>query len=282
MEQFFQIKKTKIEVGLKREYRFFQISDMHMACKDEQSSLTDIEDNARFHREWGKMKYEFAEKANEFCDERYDMEPSTIFEMLANRALEFKADALILSGDIFDRVTESNLRYIKNFINKFSIPVIYCLGNHAYSNEKGEHLNQYERFKGIVDNPEFDSFDFGEFDIVTVDNGTKRITDKQIESLKEKLSQNKKILLVLHAPLNMGEFKESLGTKISPYFLQGVTGDCENAFKFNEIIEQNDDKVIAVLTGHIHFFAEGHITDNVVQYTTSSGLIAAGREIIIK
>ena len=89
-------------------------------------------------------------------------------------------------------------------------------------------------------------------------------------------------MLVVHAPLNIGEFGEGLSKKLSPYFLQGVEGDPENAFKFNEIVKNNDDKIIAVLAGHIHCFYEGKATEKLWQMTTSSGLIGAGREIIIK
>ncbi|MBE6674135.1 MAG: hypothetical protein E7596_03400 [Ruminococcaceae bacterium] len=282
MDNFLQVKRTVIDLGTEKEYRFFQISDMHMACLDEESSQTDINDHKRFHKQWDSLKRDFAKDAGELCDERYDVEPNIIFEKLAKHALDIKADALILSGDIFDRVTESNLRYMKKFMGDYPLPVIYCPGNHAWINEAGEHLNQYERFNGIIKNPAIDSFDFGELEIVTVDNGTKQITNEQIRFLKDKLSGDKKIALVVHAPLNLGEFGERLAEKMSPYFLLGVNGDCENAFLFNRLVKENDDKIICVLAGHIHAFYEGNVTENLKQYTTSSGLIGAGREIIIK
>ena len=39
---------------------------------------------------------------------------------------------------------------------------------------------------------------------------------------------------------------------------------------------------LAVLAGHIHMNYEEKITEKLMQYTASSGLIGAGREIIIK
>ncbi len=281
MDSLLQIRRTVIEIGLKKEYKLFQISDMHMACLDEKSSQADINDHKRFHEQWDNLKRIFAKDAGELCDERYDVEPCLIFERLAKHAIDLKADALILSGDIFDRVSESNLRYMKKFIESYPLPIIYCLGNHGWINEFGEHVNQYERFKGIIRNPEIDSFDFGEFQIVTVDNGTKHITNDQIRFLRDRLSEGKKIILVVHAPLNLGEFGESLAKKMSPYFLLGVNGDCENAFLFNRLVKENDDKIICILTGHVHAFYEGNVTECLKQYTTSSGLIGAGREIII-
>ena len=282
MEEFLQIRKTKLYEGYEKEYRFLQISDIHMATVDNKSSQIDIEENNRVHKQWGTLKAEFAKKAGELCDERYDLEPNILLESLIDYALDFEMDAIIFSGDIMDRVSETNIRYIKNLIKEIPLRIIYCPGNHEHMNENGEYINQYDRLKDIIKNPDFAVYPLDDFDIVAIDNGRKVITDNQLAAFEEKLKEDRKIMLVLHAPLNLGEFGEELSGKISPYFLQGVSGDCENAFKFNKLVCENDDKIIAVLAGHIHFFAEGKITDKLTQYTTSSGLIGAGREIVIK
>ena len=118
MDDLLQIKRTEIIAGMNKEYVFFQISDIHMAVVDTESSQLDISDNIRFHKQWDSLKYKFADDAKEFCDERYDIEANELFEKLAEYALEINSDALILSGDIMDRVTESNLRYLKQFIKQ--------------------------------------------------------------------------------------------------------------------------------------------------------------------
>lgn len=282
MDNLLQIKRTELNIGLKREYKFFQISDAHMACLDKNSSLIDKNDNKRFHLQWDTLKAEFAKEAGEICDERYDVEPNVLFELLAKHALSFGADALILSGDVFDRVSESNIRYMKSFLSTYPIPVIYCLGNHESMNEAGEHINQYNRLTEICKKPDADSMDFGEFEIVTIDNGAKNISDSQISYLESKLKADKRILLVVHAPLNLGEFGNRMTKEKSPYFLLGVKGDSENCFKLNQLVADNSDKLIAVLAGHVHCFFEDSIKGFLNQYTTSSALIGAGREIIIK
>ena len=277
-----QISKTQIDIGLNREYRFFQLSDAHIAYIDEQSSDIDIRDNARSTAGWKKLKVEFATQFAEHCDESYDVEAHTLLELLTEHAIDFDADAVIFSGDIMDRVTDSNIRYLKGLVAHFPRQIIYCPGNHASHDEYGNHRNMYDRFKGLIDSPEIDVVDFGEFEIVTVDNGAKQITDYQLTRLKEEIDKGKKILLVLHAPLNLGEFGEQMRKKISGYFLLGVEGDGENAFKFIDLIKENDKSFIAVLAGHIHTAVEYPITDNLIQYTASSALIGYGREIIIK
>lgn len=283
MENLLQIKKTKICLGLKKEYKFIQLSDMHLACVDEESTAEDKSEYTRCVERWRSLKYDFARDNGEFCDERYDIEPKLLFDMLVDYALKEKADALILSGDIYDRVTDSNIRWLNSFMKNAPLPVVYCPGNHDWVNEAGEHnVCQYNRLMNAIKNPECDSYDFGELELVTIDNGTKMITDKQIEFLKSKLGTDKKIVLVVHAPLYLGESGEEIRSKMSPYFLCGVEGDPEKAIEFNRIVKENDDKIVAVLAGHIHAFHEGKLTDSLTQYTTSSGLIGACREIIIK
>lgn len=283
MENFIQVKETEINIGLKKEYKFVQISDMHLACVDEMSTDTDKQEYARCVERWKAQKYDFARDNGEFCDERYDIEPKLIFDMLVDYAVKKKADALIMSGDMYDRLTDSNIRWLDSFMKNSPLPVIYCPGNHDWINEAGEHNTyQYHRLMPVIKSPDCDSHDFGEIEVVTVDNGTKKITEKQLEFIKDKLNGERKILLVVHAPLNIGESGEEIKSKMSPYFLCGVDGDPDTTFEFNKIVKENDDKIAAVLAGHIHAFHEGKLTEKLMQYTTSSGLIAACREITVK
>ena len=282
MDELLQINKTEINLGLKKEYKFFQISDAHISYIDENSSELDVDDAKRSRSGWSKLKAEFATQFGEKCDSRYDKDPTELFEMVAQHAVDIGADTLILSGDIMDRVTESNIRYLEGYFSKYPLPIIYCPGNHDSIDEYGNHRQMYDRIGRLVKNPDFDSFDFGEFKVVTIDNGTKQISNEQLESFKKELSGDKKILLVIHAPVRLGEFGEVMGKKISGYFLVGSEGDSENAHAFVKLIEENDDKLIAVLAGHIHTSVEYNLTNKLKQITTSSALIGYGREIIIK
>jgi predicted MPP superfamily phosphohydrolase len=271
-----------LDIGLTKEYKFFQISDAHISYVDENSSDTDIADSKRSREGWAKIKVDFATQFGELCDERYDRAPEELFELLAQHAIDIGADALILSGDIMDRVTESNLRYLENYFAKYPLPIIYCPGNHARTDEFGVHRKMYERFVGLMDNPAFDVIDYGEFEIVVVDNGTKEITREQLDLMQAEIDKNKKILLLIHAPLKLGQFSEEVGKKVNHYFVMGSQYDSEEAREFVELVRANDTHFIGVLAGHIHASVEYNITDNLKQYTTSSALIGYGREIIIK
>ena len=280
--ELLQIRKTEINVGLSKEYRLFQISDMHLSYCDELSSELDNSEHEHFHRQWDTLKYDFAKRGNEYCDERYDIEPTVLFELLCKYAIDIKADAMILSGDIMDRVTDSNLRYLDEIFKSLPMPVIYCLGNHCYMNENGEKcIIQYERLKKIISQPEYSSTDFGEFEIVSIDNN-KPISKEQLNFLKRKINSAKRLILVMHKPMLLGEFGEALHEKIGDYFFMGKDSDTEETKELVKLVRDNDNRFIVALCGHIHFAREHKITENLMQITTSSGLIGAGREIIIK
>ena len=68
MDDLLQIKETVVDAGLKKEYKFFQISDMHMSYIDNDSSQTDIKEKERSIGQWTDMKREYAERFGEFCD----------------------------------------------------------------------------------------------------------------------------------------------------------------------------------------------------------------------
>ena len=80
----------------------------------------------------------------------------------------------------------------------------------------------------------------------------------------------------------LGEFGKKLLYKLGAYFFIGTNKATDNTKEFVKLIKENSDHFIAVLCGHIHSAKEYKITDNLFQITTSSGLIGAGREIIIK
>ena len=279
--ELLQIKRSEFNLGLKKEYRFFQISDMHISYCDSLSSAIDINEKERCEKQWNSMKIQFANDNNEFYDERYNIDSTVLLEALLNHAKNFKANAIILSGDIMDRVTESSMRYLKSLFEKSEIPIIYCLGNHDYMNENGDNVCQYERFKDFTQNPEYFSVDYDEFELLVIDNN-KAISEKQLQFLKEKIASNKKLLLVEHKPLLLGEFGEKLLNKIGSYFFIGTEKDADTTKEYVNLVKENGNRFIAVLCGHIHSAKEYKITDNLMQITTSSGLIGAGREIIIK
>lgn len=279
--ELLQIKKSEFTLGLDKEYRFFQISDMHISYSDELSSSLDVEDKKRCDIQWNKMKIQFAKDNDEFYDDRYNVDSIFLLETLFAHANEFNADAIILSGDIMDRVSDSSIRYLKTLFAKTDIPVIYCLGNHEHLNENHDKINQYERLKDLTKSPEYSSVDYGDFELLVIDNN-KPISKEQLNFLKDKIATDKKLLLVEHKPLLLGEFGEKLLDRIGEYFFIGLENDDETTKAYVNLIKENDSHFIAVLCGHIHSAREYKITENLMQISTSSGLIGACREIIIK
>ena len=282
VDNFWQIEKTTIDIGLKREYKFFQFSDLHLSYNNKNSSKTDNDDFERTHNQWDSLKREMASKFGEFCDERYDIPFDEILERIYKYAKKEKADAVICSGDVMDRVTESNLEYLGPFFKSSEVQTVFCLGNHESIQENGEYHNLYSRINRITEDSEFYVYDFDGFEIVSIDNGRREISDRQIELFEKEIKKGKKIILLIHIPLKLGKYGEEINKKVNNYFVLGTPGDSENVFKFMDLVKKNDKQIVAVLSGHIHTAFEGPITDNLMQYTASSALIGYLREICVK
>ncbi len=277
-----QIEKAVIEAGLKSEYKLFHVSDSHITYNDENSSEIDKADAEKCFNSWNEGKFYFAKCFGEFCDDRYKIEAHLILEALKEHSIRFGADALVLTGDIMDKITDSNIRYMKKFVDEYPKKVIYAMGNHGFSDAYGNKGNMYHRFEGIMNDPAFDVVDMGEFKIIVVDNSKRELSDEQIKRFEEEVSKDKKIVLAVHVPIFIGEFAEKMSGRLEEYFIWGKDIPCANSRKFIDLIEKNEEKFICVLSGHIHGATKYRITNNLVQYTASSALIGYGMEIIIK
>jgi 3',5'-cyclic AMP phosphodiesterase CpdA len=283
MEQL-QIRKNEIVIpGLKKEYKFLQITDIHVAHSDEGSDEFDLHMVEKSHKKWFDLKKEMATKAGEvspaWCDEKSAEE---MMELLGEHAETIGADALLISGDAVDFDSAANIRFMQDYIARRKVPVIYIPGNHEHMDEKEAHRNCYDLLTPIMLDPAFRVFDYGEFEIVAFDDAQKDATDEQIAALEAECAKGKPIVLLVHIPINLGYFKTTVRSQIGHYFLFGVEYDTENARKLVDVIARPDNNIVAILAGHIHYTAEGEFTEGRMQYTTSSGLIGGCREITVK
>lgn len=284
MEQNLQIRKTEIVIpGLTKEYKFVQITDIHVAHLDEQSSEEDRRLAEKSHAKWFSLKKEMATKAGEispdWCDGKTAEE---MMELLGEHAETFGADALLISGDAVDFDSGACIRFMQDYIARRKVPVIYIPGNHEHWDETETHRNCYDLLEPVMPSPAFRVFDYGEFEIVALDNARKDATEEQIAALEAECAKGKPIILLVHIPINLGYFKTVVRSQVGHYFLFGVEYDTDNARKMVDVIARPDNNIHAILAGHIHYTAEGEFADGRMQYSTSSGLIGGCREIVVK
>ena len=279
--ELLQLDRTVIKKGFSRPYRLFQLSDAHLACTDDHSTPEDTVLARELTAHWMTIKRDFAALYHEFCDERYDTDPCVLLKALMDHAAASGAEALLISGDLMERVTDSCIRYLRGVFDAYPLPILFCPGNHCYANAQGEKQNLYSCLRTLIPDPEFQTLDMGEFRIIAVDDAMRAVSDRVLSLLRTALEDPRPILLMCHIPLRMGEYDRLIGDTLDPYFFLNGETDGENAAAFLHLVEENAHRFIAVLAGHVHGTLEHPIAPGLIQYTTSSALIGKGREIVI-
>lgn len=277
-----QLQHTFLQAGFHREYKLVQISDAHIVCIDADSTPEDVQ---LFHStltHWRSIKRDFAAIYGEFCDERYDIEPCLLLQKLMDHAVHSGAQALLISGDVMETITESALRYLRNLFAAYPLPILFCPGNHCLEDAQDPE-NLYPKLGTLIPEPEFQTLDMGEFRIIAIDNARKTVSDRVLHLLREALCDPRPILLMMHIPLKLGEFAKKADDLLKdPYWLVDGETCGENAAELLRLVRDNAHRFLAILAGHVHGNVEGAVAPGLMQYTASSALIGQGRTYLVK
>ena len=238
---------------------FYHISDAHLTCVDELSSKEEIKWAKECEENWIKTRAYLAKEHNEAFN---DMSLSAE-EYFKSAISEVKnADALILSGDICDFISDANMRFLENELKTVAYPIVSVCGNHE---DKNKIPDGY--IFSITKEP-ISLLEFEDLCLVGIDNSLKKVTKEQTQKLKEILDLKKPIILVMHTPIKTEDTAE-IFKEVGDYYALNHSEQDENTKEFIELIKANDDKIILVLAGHLHFKTVGHITNKLCQITAS-------------
>ena len=108
--------------GIKRNLTFLHISDAHIVYAYPEDSEED-----KLLAQKHTQKWNYANIA-----------PVDAFAQAIQYANESKVDALFITGDCVDYISDSNVKYLKEQLKNVSADVLYVYGNHDRSNHWGE------------------------------------------------------------------------------------------------------------------------------------------------
>ena len=113
---------VKVEIpGLKRNYSFLWISDLHVISED----LSEIAPE--------KRKMIASRRDKRFANPRSGKNPVTLWRALPDMLNKSGADMIFLGGDICDYGSVENLRILKDGIKKLTVPVIFLREDHEFT-----------------------------------------------------------------------------------------------------------------------------------------------------
>lgn len=268
---FIQENKLTINLNLKKEYKIVHFSDVHVIFANPNDDKETYEKALKQEDAWYRVRKDFANHFNEICNEEHMIPSIKCLDNLIDYSMSLNIDALVMSGDILDYYSKSNLDYLTNALKRVNVPFILTCGNH----EKAEIFDE------ITNNQsDFSVYKFEEFKLIGLDDSTKKINEKQLNLLKEELKDNVPIILCMHIPV-MTKHNEKEMSKFDSYFVINYKECDETTSEFLKLIE-NEPLITNILCGHTHGKGESNFANNKKQFCASSGLIGYLNNITIK
>lgn len=269
---FIQENLLELNIGLKQEYKIIHFSDVHAVTYNETDPEEVKVEALKGEDIWYKQRTWFADKAHEYHDESHMIPSKECLINLVKYTNKERPIAVVMTGDIIDYYSEANYDLLLEQCGEIKYPFVFSCGNHE---------TPVERFVDITnDKKGFTVLDCNEFKIVSLDNSTKKINRYTLNNLKEELEEDKPIIISMHIPISTKWNQEEM-KMYDPYF---VIYDNDTDKTTKELIDLliNDDRIKAILCGHVHGHSESCFAPNKPQYCASSGLIGLVNKIIVK
>lgn len=269
---FIQENKIEINIGLKHEYKLIHFSDVHLVTYKETDSKEVIDEAIRCEKVWDEQKIGFAKGAGEYFDESHFIPSKECLMNLVKYSNEEKPSAVVLTGDILDYYSESNYDALCEACGMLNYPFVFSCGNHETPVERYYDLNMNDT--GFV------VLELNEFKIISLDNSTKKVTKDTLNNLRKELRGKKPAIISMHIPISTSYNKEEM-KKYDPYFVIYEDDTDLVTKEFVKLLVTND-KVKAILCGHVHGHGESYFAPGKLQCCASSGLIGMVNKIIVK
>ena len=268
---FIQENKLVINIGLNKEYKLIHFSDVHLITFDETSLKEEVEKAIKQEEAWYNVRVDFARHFNEYYSNEHLIPSKECLDKLIEYSNLHNPDCVLMSGDIIDYYSESNLNYLKESLHNLNCNYLFCCGNH-------DNEECYDVLSN--NNREFNYIDFEEFLVISIDNSNKKFSINQLNKLKELVNLNKPIILLMHIPV-VTEYNQEEMKKFDSYFVIDQN-NCDNVTKkfINYICGNENIKVI--LCGHVHGTHQSYFGKSKIQICASSGLIGYVNNITLK
>ncbi len=265
-----QIMEEEIVIdGLSGEYELLFLTDNHMIVEDEEDS---------------EQVAEYAASRLDTFSNEDSITSAEQFAEWVTYANEEDVDGVLLGGDIIDYPSQSNIAYLKEQLGKFRMPYVYTLGNHDWT-YPWEYMTDYGKtvYRPLFEpymrgNCDFQVQDFGEFQVVAVDNSSNQIDEAVLQECEKVLAEDKPVIVMVHVPFITQTLLEKAKTAwSSPVVIGGGSWGGiypnEATARFMKLITAKDSPVQAVIAGHVHFYHKDYIEGekNVLQIVGDAG-----------
>lgn len=280
---------TEITVpGLRREYTFVQITDLHIACHEPGDSAEAVDFADVRNEFWGIQAGFFA--YDEAGNESRIM-PIDACELLAEHIRKMdNVDGVFFTGDTVDYPTAANFRRAKRFLDSLGKKCYIVPGNHDSVDDDASDDTRAAYCELMGGLPECFAEELEGFDIVGFSDGLVRVNERQVKFLEDRLALGRPMIVLLHAPVYTEITKEVVYPYWGYNWMVGDPGRPEGKqtsaeFRFRELLCRHRDTVKAVITGHVHMASGDNCPPadgDVLQYTSAPAFTGYYRVVRVK
>ncbi len=258
-----KIEREKLIIpGIQKKYTFYHISDAHIVCVDENSSDEDRQIAEKHTKKWNKI----------------GIPPIDAFSEMIDFVNESEGDALMIAGDCTDYYRPCIAEFMRQKLSECNKEVLYVYGNHEGADyyKPLDYKTTFPEFAPLMqNNPSHWVKDFGEFLVVGIDNSTKNISPEQMAFLREQISRNVPIVILMHIPIGSEACDAAVasywgsGEDNKRYFILGYEGSPDSGIEFTNLLKEKDNNIVAIFAGHIHTQSSGEYAPGKMQYTSA-------------
>ena len=244
--------------GLKKEYKFIWISDLHVMAQD----VSEIQD------EWKAAMIHRRDKR--FNNPQSDLPPAAVWKQLPEILNHSNADALFFGGDMCDTGSAANLAFLKSGFKQLTKPFIYLKEDHDIT---PWHLISRDLSKQHAIAKEIDGFpglhclEFDELVVLGYSYSVGHIKKPVLEQFKKlyrkAVAEKKAVILVQHVPISpendpVLSKTHCWGGKMKTTF--------PTTAEYLKLVKAENGPVKAVFCGHNHMTWDGMVTPTLYQH----------------
>lgn len=261
--------------GMKEEYEFLFLTDLHLAIKTKQEigPLGDADARiAFFANEKGTVSAEQLPQWVEYANQE-------------------RVDAVLMGGDMIDYYSDEIADYLYQHISQLEMPYLFTLGNHELYSPWEETIAQdsvlYDLFQNK--NMAFQTMEYEDFTICSIDNNEYQVNPASLEAMRSLIEENpeKPIILLAHVPFYTEQIAGLKDASIQawgqPLIIgEGARDTTEVTRAFLNLVFGENSPVVAVFTGDNHFYYKGNLTESITQWVIDPAYAGNGTMIRIK
>lgn len=260
--------------GLQRDYHFLFISDTHIIniTNNDPQPLRDIA----------------TPRAGLFTSET-GVRSAALFPYYVDVANKNHVDALLMGGDIIDYPSDANINTLRSGLNRLESNYLYTVGNHDWymwgtqnNPINRTYLSKLDEF--TQNNSFYHTLEYDDLLVVALDNSTDQFTKEAADGLEEAVAKGKPIIVIMHIPLadsGLNAASTKVWGKPLTIGLGGITPNTDSKRVIN-LINQENNPIVAVLDGHLHLRYTNTTGNRTVQFVNDASYKGRGILLTLK